>query len=88
MTALWKAVLSGREDVVRELVDAGADVRACRRVEFPRFDDRCRTVIEYATSVQCLAFALHEYVIEEILLEADPWFGMQRRARRLRIKNS
>ena len=88
MTALWKAVLSGREDVVRELVDAGADVRAYRRVEFPRWDHRCRTVIEYATSVQCLAFALHEYVIEEILLEADPWFGMQRRARRLRIKNS
>ena len=88
MTALWKAVLSGREDVVRELVDAGADAMAYRHVEFPSPDLVCRTVIEYATSVQCLAFALHEYVIEEILLEADPWFGMQRRARRLRIKNS
>jgi hypothetical protein len=88
MTPLWRAVLSGREDVVRELVDAGADVRAYRRVEFPRWDNVCRTVIEYATSVQRLAHVLHEYVIEEILLEADPWFGMLRRAIRLRIKNS
>jgi hypothetical protein len=88
MTALWKAVLSGREEVVRELVDAGADAMAYRHVEFPSPDLVCRTVIEYATCVLSLALALHKYNIYEFLLEADPWSRMQRRAGRLQIKNS
>jgi hypothetical protein len=88
MTALWKAVLSGREEVVRELVDAGADAMAYRDVEFPSPDFVCRTVIEYATSALSLAWALHKYNIYEFLLEADPWSRMQTRAGRLRIKNS
>jgi hypothetical protein len=91
MTALWHAVLSvssGREEVVRELVDAGADAMAYRHVEFPMNDHRCRTVIEYATSALSLARVLRKYDIEETLLEAHPWSRMERRARRLRIKNS